>query len=76
MGQIHQNAEAKTEIRPPSTERVLYSDKARFFNQSERVLYRNFIIKLNKYRDSELNITDYTHELCYLTQLNVKQLNS
>ena len=47
MGQIRQNAEAKTEIGPPSSDRALYSDKARSFNQSERALYRNFIIKHN-----------------------------
>ena len=44
LGQIRQNAEAKTEIGPPSSDRALYSDKARSFNQSERALYRNFII--------------------------------
>ena len=43
-GQIRQNAEAKTEIRLPSTDRALYSHKARSFNQSERALYRNFVI--------------------------------
>ena len=42
--QIHQNAEAKTEISPPSSDRALYSDKARSFNQSQRAFYRNFII--------------------------------
>ena len=47
MGQIRQNAEAKTEIGPPSSDRALYSDKARSFNQSERALYRNFIIIRN-----------------------------
>ena len=45
MGQIRQNAEAKTEFGPPSSDRALYSDKARSFNQSERALYLNFIIK-------------------------------
>ena len=44
MGQIRQNAEAETEIGPPSSDRALYSYKARSFNQSERALYRNFII--------------------------------
>ena len=48
LGQIRQNAEAKTEIGPPLSDRALYSDKARSFNQSERALYRNFIIILNK----------------------------
>ena len=46
-GQIRQIAEAKTEIGLPSTDRALYSHKARFFNQSERALYRNFIIIKN-----------------------------
>ena len=44
LGQIRQNAEAETEIGPPSSDRALYSDKARSFNQSECALYRNFII--------------------------------
>ena len=48
MGEILQNAKAKTEIGPPSTDRALYFDKARSFNQSERALYRNFIVKDNK----------------------------
>ena len=48
LGQIRQNAEAKTEIGPPSSDRALYSDKARSFNQSERALYLNFIINENK----------------------------
>ena len=47
-GQIRQNAEAKTEIGPPLSDRALYSDKARSFNQSERALYRNFNIIKNK----------------------------
>ena len=44
MGQIRQNVKAKTEIGLPLSDRALYSDKARSFNQSERALYRNFII--------------------------------
>ena len=44
MGQIRQNAEAKTEIGPPLSDRALYSDKAHSSNQSERALYRNFFI--------------------------------
>ena len=44
MGQIRQNAEANPEIGLPLTDRALYSDKARPFNQSERELYQNFII--------------------------------
>ena len=32
-------------VRHCSTGRALYSDKARSFSQSERALYRNFIIK-------------------------------
>ena len=44
LSQICQNSEAKTEIGPPSTDRAVFSDKARSFNQSERALYRNFII--------------------------------
>ena len=47
MGQIRQNSEAKTEIGPPLSDRALYSDKARSFNQSERSLYQNFIITSN-----------------------------
>ena len=31
-------------VRHFSTDRALYSDKARSFSQSERALYRNFII--------------------------------
>ena len=42
--QIRQNAEAKTKIGLPLSDRALYSDKTRSFNQSERALYRNFII--------------------------------
>ena len=38
----------KTEIGPPSSDRALYSDKARSFNQSERALYQIFIIILTK----------------------------
>ena len=49
LGQIRQNAEAKTEIGPPSSDRALYSDKARSFNQSERALYLNFIIYIYIY---------------------------
>ena len=48
LGQIRQNAEAKTEIGPPSADRALYSDKARSLNLSQCTLYRNFIIKLFK----------------------------
>ena len=44
-GQILQNAEAKTEISLPSTDRALYSHKAHSFNQLERALYLTFIIK-------------------------------
>ena len=47
MGQICQNAEAETEIGPPSSDRALYSDKAHSFNQSERALNQNFIINRN-----------------------------
>ena len=50
LGQIRQNAEAKTEIGPPLSDRALHFDKARSFNQSERVLYRNFIINICKKR--------------------------
>ena len=46
LGQIRQNDEAKTQIGPPLSDRALYSDKACSFNQSERALYRNFIINL------------------------------
>ena len=35
-------------VRHCSTGRALYSDKARSFSQSERALYRNFIIKQNR----------------------------
>ena len=56
MGQIRQKAEAKTEIGPPLSDRALYSDKARSFNQSERALYRNFIIKLNSEIFPVLNV--------------------
>ena len=49
MGQIRQNAEAKIEIGPPSSDRALYPDKARSFNQSERALYRNFILYIYIY---------------------------
>ena len=44
LDQIRQNAEAKTEFGPPSSNHALSSDKARSFNQSERALYLNFII--------------------------------
>ena len=53
LGQIRQNAEARTEIGLPSSDRALYSDKARSFNQSEHALYRSFIIyRDEQYRDS------------------------
>ena len=48
LGQIRQNAEANTEIGPPLTESALYSDEAGSINQSERALYRNFIIISSK----------------------------
>ena len=35
-------------VRHFSTDRALYSDKARSFSQSERALYRNFIINHNR----------------------------
>ena len=61
MGQIRQNAKAKTEFGPPSSDRALYSDKARSFNQSERALYLDFIIiKVKKYFKTkyDLNYND------------------
>ena len=51
FGQMRQNAEAKTEIGLPLSDRAPYSDKARSFNQSERALYRNFIYKCKLSRD-------------------------
>ena len=48
FGSNSSNAEAKTEIGQPSNDRVLYSDKARSFKQSEHALDRNFIINNNK----------------------------
>ena len=43
------------------SDRALYSDKARSFNQSERALYRNFIIKAGKKR-----ISFYMLEISYM----------
>ena len=56
MGQIRLNTEAKTEFGPPSSDRALYSDKACSFNQSERVLYRNFVINIYKSSDRTYSI--------------------
>ena len=63
MGQIRQNAEAKTEIGPPSTDRTLYSDKARSFNLNhsaryietllQRILIKGFLGRLNKISESK-----------------------
>ena len=41
-------------VRYFSTDRALYSDKARSFSQSERALYRNFIINLYIEAQTEL----------------------
>ena len=52
-------------VRNFSTDRALYSDKARSFSQSERALYRNFIIINNK------NTSDENMKLLQLNYLNL-----
>ena len=74
------NAKAKTEIGLPSTERTLYSDKARSFNQSKRTLYRNFIITVFKdYRsvfktlnpDKSSILFDLIHFFLFIAKISI-----